>query len=102
MCGVAGLGEEVDVRHIAWLARIELGEEEVEEFRRLVRSVRKLIDKLLEANVEGLEPLYHPLEQEGLAREDKPLRGMGREEALMNAARVERGYVVAPRTVEES
>jgi len=95
-------GEDVDVKHIAWLARIELSEDEVEEFRRLIRAVRGLVDRLLKADVEGVEPLYHPLEVEGVKHEDKPSgRMMDREKVLMNAARNEKGYIVAPRTVEE-
>jgi aspartyl-tRNA(Asn)/glutamyl-tRNA(Gln) amidotransferase subunit C len=96
------LAGEVDVKHVAWLARIELDEDEVEEFKRLISSVRSLVDKLLEANVEGVEPLFHPLDVEGVKREDKPSGAMlDREKVLMNAARSENGYIVAPRTVEE-
>jgi aspartyl-tRNA(Asn)/glutamyl-tRNA(Gln) amidotransferase subunit C len=99
---VDNLAEDVDIRHIAWLARIELSEGEIEKFKRLIKAVRSLVDKLLEANVENVEPLYHPLEVEGVKREDKPSGGMmDREKALMNAARTEKGYIVAPRTIEQ-
>jgi len=77
--------------------------EEEEEFARLIKSVKNIIDKLLEADVEDVQPLYHPLEVEGYARSDsvKEDSNVDRDIMLSNAARRENGYVVAPRTVEE-
>ncbi|ABM80960.1 Asp-tRNA(Asn)/Glu-tRNA(Gln) amidotransferase subunit GatC [Hyperthermus butylicus] len=92
---------DVDVKHVAWLARIQLSDEEVELFKRLVNSAMKLINKLLEAPVEDVEPLYHALDKEGLLRSDKPSIHLDRERVLANAAKSQEGYIVAPRTVEE-
>ncbi|KSW12216.1 hypothetical protein CF15_05525 [Pyrodictium occultum] len=92
--------EDMSLEKLAWLSRISLGEE-AEELRRRIERARRLIDKLLEARLEGVEPLYHSTGSEGLLREDKPSGSLDRERALLNAARVEKGFVVAPRTVEE-
>lgn len=94
-------GEGLDIKHLAWLARIELTEEEAKELEERIRRARILIDRLLEAPVEGVEPLYHAAGTEGRLREDAPMPGLRREEALANAARSEKGFFVAPRTVEE-
>jgi len=98
---VGGSVDRVDVEHLAWLSRIELSEEERERLRARLEKARRIVDRILEAPVEGVEPLFHAAEAEGRLREDEPRAGLSREEALLNAAKTEEGYIVAPRTVEE-
>ncbi|BES81482.1 Asp-tRNA(Asn)/Glu-tRNA(Gln) amidotransferase subunit GatC [Pyrodictium abyssi] len=93
--------ESTDIRNLAWLSRISLDEEEAEELKRRTMKARKLIDVLLEARLEGVEPLYHPIDKEGLLRADEPSKSLDSEAALLNAAKTEKGFIVAPRTVEE-
>ena len=88
------------LRHLSWLSRLQLNEDEEEMLAARLHSARSLIDRLLEADV-AADPLYHPLEKEGLLRADEPRGSLPRDLALVNAAKVEKGYVVAPRTVEE-
>ncbi len=88
------------LRHLSWLSRLQLSEDEKEMLAARLRSARSIIDRLLEADV-AAEPLYHPLEKEGLLRDDEPQGSLPKDLALMNAAKVERGYVVAPRTLED-
>ena len=92
----------VDIKHLAWLARIELTEDEAQNLRRRIEGAMRIISKLLEADIEGLKPLYHPQEEASYLRPDevKPPR-TSREKMLDNAARVENGFIVAPRTVED-
>ncbi len=92
---------EVDITHLAWLARLSLSKDEEEELKRRLVKARQLIDRVLEAEVEGVEPLYHPHGMEGRLREDEPLPSLDRGDALLNASRTEDGYIVGPRTVEE-
>ena len=91
----------IDIRNVAWLSRISLDEEEAEELRKRIIKARKLIDVLLKAQLEGIEPLYHPIDKEGLLRADKPSKSLDNKAALLNAAKTEKGFIVAPRTVEE-
>lgn len=93
--------ESTDIRNLAWLSRISLDEEEAKELKRRIMKARKLIDVLLEARLEGVEPLYHPIDKEGLLRVDEPSKSLDNEAALLNAAKTEKGFIVAPRTVEE-
>ena len=93
---------DFDIRHLAWLSRLELSEEEARELKRRLNAMRTLIDRLLNADTENVEPLYHPNEDEaGKLRDDVPGTGLERDYALLNAAKIEKGYVVAPRTVED-
>jgi len=95
------LSSGFDLEHLAWLSRIRLSEEEREAIRRRLEAARRLVDRLLEAPIGDVEPLYHPSDEEGLLREDEPRPGLPRELALMNAARTEKGFIVGPRTLEE-
>ena len=90
------------VKHLAWLARLRVSEDEAEEVLRDIEALRSLIERVLEAPVEGVEPLYHPLDLQSPLREDEPRPGLSQEEALLNAAAAEKGFFRAPRTVEES
>ncbi len=93
---------EADLKHLSWLARIAVSEEEAKELEARMRAAKRLIDKLLSAPLPGdVEPLYHAAGKEGLLREDKPRPGLLQNDALANAARTENGYFVAPRTLEE-
>lgn len=92
---------DIDIKHLAWLSRISLDDEEAKELKERIAKARRLIDTLLEAELEGVEPLYHAVDKEGLLRPDNPSRGLDREDALLNAAKTEKEFIVAPRTVEE-
>ncbi len=88
-------------KHLSWLTRIAVSEEEAEEILKDIESLKKLVDRVLEAPVENVEPLYHPLDITGLLRDDEPVEGLSQEEALFNAAETEKGFFKAPRTVEQ-
>jgi len=89
------------ISHLMWLARLELTDEEKKRIAIDLHNIVEFINKLFEVKVEGVEPLYHPLDKEGLLRDDIPREHLRREEVLVNAAASENGYVKAPRTVEE-
>jgi aspartyl-tRNA(Asn)/glutamyl-tRNA(Gln) amidotransferase subunit C len=93
---------DLDIRRLARLAALEVTGEDVEELQQRLDKIKRFIDKLLEAPVEGLEPLFHPHDMEGVTRPDEPSsRGLSWEEVSLNAAKTEKGFVVGPRTVEE-
>jgi len=52
-----------EVRHVARLARLELGADEVERLRHELASVLAHIETLGRLNVDAIEPLAHPTEQ---------------------------------------
>ena len=98
---MARVEEEKLLENKTWLARIEIDKKKKKELVKRLEKVKKFIDKLLEAEVEEIEPLYHPLEDTGYLREDRPDKSMSRDKIYKNVAKTEGGYIVAPRTVEE-
>ncbi len=97
----------MDIKHLAWLTRIKLSDDEAAKIKKRIEAAKKIVDRLLEAEVEHIEPLYHP--QEGVAgylRRDEATVSSDkcrerREKMLSNASRLEKGFIVAPRTVED-
>ncbi|BEP17701.1 hypothetical protein PYJP_10530 [Pyrofollis japonicus] len=95
--------EDDEITRLAWLSRITLDDDTRKRITERMNAARKIVDRLLQANVEGIEPLYHPQEgQAGFLRRDEPSsRDFDLDTALKNAARTEEKFIVAPRTVEE-
>jgi len=61
-------------KHIAKLARIGLSEKEIEKYQEDLSKILDYIEKLKEVDVEGVQPLSHPVEIENVMREDKRKR----------------------------
>src|SRR5690348_11900883 len=58
-------------RHVAHLAKIALSESEIKLFTAQLNRVLGYVEKLQEANVEGIEPMTHPFEFNHPLREDE-------------------------------
>ncbi|MFQ6062262.1 MAG: Asp-tRNA(Asn)/Glu-tRNA(Gln) amidotransferase subunit GatC [Methanosarcinales archaeon] len=87
-----------DVEHLGWLARIELSEQEKEEYTGQLNSVLDYFNKLDEINPEVL-PTYHVVECINIFREYIAKKSLDQKDALKNAPRKENGYFKAPRIV---
>ena len=95
---MAELSEE-RVKHLAWLARLELSQEEVARFTGQLAKVLDYFKVLDEAEVEGVEPALNVLDLTNVMRDDEPGPTLSQEEALANAPAREDGYVEAPAMV---
>jgi aspartyl-tRNA(Asn)/glutamyl-tRNA(Gln) amidotransferase subunit C len=74
-----------EVEHIAKLARLGLGDEEIEKFQEELSSILDYIEKMKEVDVSGIEPTSHPIKIENVMREDKE-SAFGSEEKLTDLA----------------
>ena len=73
------------VLHVARLARLRLGEDEVEAMTGELSKVLDHIEKMSELDLEGVEPTSHVVELENVLREDVPRPSIPRETALEQA-----------------
>lgn len=87
-----------DILHVARLARIELKDEEVEEFKTQFQKILEYFEILDEVD-ETLEPAFHVSDIHNVFRDDVPEEPMSQEDVLSNAPRREKGYFRAPRIV---
>jgi aspartyl-tRNA(Asn)/glutamyl-tRNA(Gln) amidotransferase subunit C len=85
------------VQHIANLARIELSQEELGSYRTQLSAILDYFQRLQEVDTENVPPAVSGFELPGGLRDDRPLSGIGVEEALQNAAdRQDRQFKVPP------
>lgn len=93
-----GFSEE-EAEHIAWLARIELSEDEKKLFALQLSTILDYFHIIDEANTEGVQPTLHVLNLVNVSREDVVEESLPAEVVLGNAPMKEKGYFKAPKIV---
>jgi aspartyl-tRNA(Asn)/glutamyl-tRNA(Gln) amidotransferase subunit C len=91
---------DLDVRQVARLARIALGEEEVTTFQGQLGRVLEHIEHLKKLDVSGVEPTAHTYPIFNVTRQDVPGASLSREAALDLAPRAANNLVIVPKVVE--
>jgi aspartyl-tRNA(Asn)/glutamyl-tRNA(Gln) amidotransferase subunit C len=91
---------DLDVRHIARLARIALAEEEVSTFQGQLGRVLEHIEHLKKLDVSTVEPTAHTYPIFNVARDDVPRASLAQSAALSLAPRAANNLVVVPKVVE--
>jgi aspartyl-tRNA(Asn)/glutamyl-tRNA(Gln) amidotransferase subunit C len=92
---------EIDVDHVARLARLELTPEERERFRRQLGLILEHAERVRELAAEDVPPTSHPIPRANVMRPDAPEPTLSQEEALAGAPEVEDGRFKVPRILEE-
>lgn len=92
---------DAEVRHVAMLARLELTDDQVETLRGELNSILGHIDTIQRLDLEGVEPMTHPVPVVNEVRDDVVRACLPREAALRNAPEAESGAFVIPRIVGE-
>jgi aspartyl-tRNA(Asn)/glutamyl-tRNA(Gln) amidotransferase subunit C len=80
--------EREQVLHVARLARLALGEEEIEPMARELSAVLDHVAKIGELDLEDVAPTSHVLDITGALRPDEPRPCLPREVALAQAPEV--------------
>jgi len=73
------------IRWVAHLARLDLGEAELETMTRQLSAILEYVDQLQKINTDHVEPLAHPLPIHNVFREDEPAPSLPVDAALQNA-----------------
>ena len=88
-----------EVEHTAWLAHIELSENEKELFTGQFNDILDYFKKIDKVDTEHVQPTYHVLDLTNVYREDEATLSLPKEEALRNAPKKEKEFLRAPRIV---
>jgi aspartyl-tRNA(Asn)/glutamyl-tRNA(Gln) amidotransferase subunit C len=88
-----------EVEHVAWLAHIELSEEEKALFTEQFNEILDYFRKIDMVDTEGVKPTYHVLDLENVSRKDQTKPSLTTEEALKNAPKKEKKFLKAPRII---
>jgi aspartyl-tRNA(Asn)/glutamyl-tRNA(Gln) amidotransferase subunit C len=70
------------VLHVARLARLELSESELERMSGELSGILEHVDRIVQLDLDDVEPTTHVLELENVLRPDEPLASLPRERAL--------------------
>ena len=91
---------EIDVAHVARLARLNLTEEETKLFQAQLGRVLEDAEKLRQLDTTEVESAAHAVPVFNVFREDEPRDWFSAEEALSNAPRQANGLFVVTKVVE--
>ena len=91
---------QIDVAHVARLARLNLTEEEVECFQTQLGRVLEYANKLRELDTSQVETAAHAIPVFNVFREDKPQVGLTAEDALRNAPHQANSLFIVTKVLE--
>ncbi len=93
--------DEKLVKEIAFLARLDLSEEETKMFVSQFKDILDYVSVLNELNTENIPPAYLSSENKSVMREDEIEESVPTQEFLANVPESKDDYVVIPRVHRE-
>jgi aspartyl-tRNA(Asn)/glutamyl-tRNA(Gln) amidotransferase subunit C len=94
--------DEIQVRKVAKLARLELSDAEAAEFAGQLSAILDYVAKMNKLNTEGVEPLAHCLPISNRFREDMVRESLGTDKTLANAPQKDGSFFKVPKILEDS
>ena len=94
--------ENIDVRYVADLARLELSEEECAVFQRQLDAILGHAESLAALDVTGIEPTSYPAPVYDVMREDVPAGSLPREAVLANAPDQAQDQIRVPKVIADA
>jgi aspartyl-tRNA(Asn)/glutamyl-tRNA(Gln) amidotransferase subunit C len=91
---------EIDVEHVARLARLDLTEEELARLREQLAAILDAAARVGEVATEDVPPTAWAIPRANVYRPDEPVPPLSHEDVLANAPDQEDGRFKVPRIVE--
>jgi len=88
-----------DVRHVAKLSRLALGEAQLAHLAPQLQAILGYVAKISQVNVDGVEPMAHPLPLSNVLREDVITPSLPIEATLRNAPDREGPFFAVPKVI---
>lgn len=89
-----------DISALAHLARININDDLIDNVTENINNILGLVDQLQQADTNGVEPMYHPLDATQRLRADKVTESNQREALQANAPSTEAGLFLVPQVIE--
>jgi aspartyl-tRNA(Asn)/glutamyl-tRNA(Gln) amidotransferase subunit C len=99
------MAEKIDaeqVRKVAKLSRLELTEQEIEEFAGQLSAIIEYVEKMNELDTDNVKPLAHCLPVSNVFRTDQVKESLGTEKTLANAPQQDGDYFKVPKILDDS
>ena len=91
---------EQQVRHVAKLARLALGEAEIARMVPELNQILDWVEQLGEVDTDGVEPLTAVIDIPTRLRDDVVNDGGCRDNILLNAPDAQHGFFAVPKVIE--
>ena len=91
---------EQQVRHVATLARLALGEAEIARMVPELNNILDWVEQLAEVDTDGVEPLTAVIDIPERLRDDVVNDGDIRDKILLNAPDAQHGFFAVPKVIE--
>lgn len=92
---------DIDLAHLARLARIDLSQTELETYRPQLLGILNAVARISEVATPSVEPMSHVIELVNVTRRDDVEPGLSAQEALAGAPAQEGDRFVVPRILGE-
>ena len=89
-----------DVEKLCLLSRLEITPEEMDDVSAKLSDIVNMVNQLQDAEISGVLPMAHPLDQSQRMRKDKVTETDNQEQYQQNAPLVERGLYLVPKVIE--
>ena len=88
-----------EVEHIAFLARLQMGSEEIDSVTEQLNRILVYMEKLSELDTSGIEPTTHALHLSNAFREDRVVPSLDRDDVLALAPEQGGSAFVVPKVI---
>ena len=85
-----------EVKEVAENARVDITEQEAEEFSDEFDEILEVFEKLSEVDTEDVEPAFHPVDTGAESREDEKEETLDHEKVFQNTENEEDGFFKGP------
>ncbi|HEY7703557.1 MAG TPA: Asp-tRNA(Asn)/Glu-tRNA(Gln) amidotransferase subunit GatC [Acidimicrobiia bacterium] len=92
---------DIDIAHVARLARLALDSDELERYRTQLGVILEHAARVQEIDTAGVEPTSHPLGFTNAFRSDEVAPSLDRDEVLAAAPDARDGYFVVPPALDQ-
>lgn len=89
------------VDKLAMLSRLHFNEADKSSIKNDLEKMIRFVDKLNELDTTGIEPLMHISNNINMLREDEPVHGCSRKEALLNAPLKDDRFFKVPKVISK-
>lgn len=89
-----------EVKQIAYLARLSIQEENIEQYSQDLSSIFGLVEQMNAADVDDIEPMAHPQDAMQRLRDDVVTETNQREKLMANAPLQEAGLFLVPKVLD--
>lgn len=89
-----------DVLKIANLARLEIAEDELDQYAKDLSNIISLVEQMNKVDTQNILPMAHPQDATQRLREDKVVEENQRDKFQSIAPRADRGLYLVPKVID--